>query len=66
MTMHNFGWDINHIITKSNKQGQHLVESYTLQLDDLISNMSEMTPEFEKLLHYTIEFLHGLVVEEEN
>lgn len=61
--IHNYGYDINHVLAKSSEKGNYQVESFALQLDDMLSNLKEMTPEVERFVHATIEFLYGLVEE---
>lgn len=65
MKVHNFGYDINHIIAHSNRLHLYQVEGYALQLDDFLTNSDGMTPEVENLINKTVDFLYGLLLDEE-
>lgn len=58
-----YGYDINRIISLSNQQGNYHTESYALNLEDMLSNLQEMTPDMEKLINSTIDFLYGVVAD---
>lgn len=60
MSHHDYAYDMNRIIYKANEQGNGHLESYALQLDNIIAE-SKHTPELENLLNKTIEFLYGVV-----
>jgi hypothetical protein len=61
MKMYDYGFDVNRIIAKANEQGNYPLESYALQLDEMLSTNHQISSELERFLDHTIEFLYGVV-----
>lgn len=64
MQIHDYMFDINYISFRSNEQSNSLVEGFSLQLDDFISDQDSLSPETEKLINMTINFLKEVIQDE--
>lgn len=65
MTMHNYSYDLNNILSKANEKGFSHVEGFTLNLDNLLHE-EVYPPSVDKLVELTVEFLQNVVNDYEN
>ncbi|MGG0667877.1 hypothetical protein ABE073_05025 [Lederbergia citrisecunda] len=62
--MHNYGWDVNNIISKGNEQYNFQVETFGLNLDNFLMENQNLSADAEKLADMVINFLQGLLQDE--
>lgn len=66
MHQHDYMWDTNHIIYKANELGLDSVESFTLHLDNMLSEQGETSPEYDVLVVNVLEMLHEIITSSED
>lgn len=54
---HDYQYDINQLLGKAERNGMDHLAGFVLQLDDFLYELEEMTPEMQRLLDKTFEFL---------
>lgn len=61
MKLHNYVWDVNHIISKSHDSSITEIKSFGAWLDDFLSRNNNMSPETNELVNETINMLKRLI-----